>query len=94
MIKGNTYKVKENFMSKFSDNVISEFNKNEVLEYMGSFLDWYDSEYIVTFKFNKIEYKSIYIHESYCDLECEKCKSDTQLIAELQSYEKYFERID
>lgn len=82
------YKVTENFNS-----LNSYFIKDEKLICKGNFLAWYDGVFVITFESIKGDVKHIFIQECYLDNGSNRPRSASDLEAELQSYEKYFERL-
>jgi len=85
---GVRYKVKDEFICR---NTI--FIKGEELVCSYNFLSWYDSVYVITFQNQQNVNKHIYINEMYLDNGNYRPRSDTDCIKELQTYEKYFERL-
>ena len=85
---GKTYKVTEEFVCHSM-----KFRKSEELICLYNFLSWYDSVYIITFKNKQDKIKRIYIDEMYLDDGRYRPRPNIDVIEELQSYEKYFERI-
>ncbi len=85
---GKKYKVIENYNS-----LNSYFIKNEILICKGNFLAWYDGVFVITFESIKGDVKYVFIKECYLDNGSNRPRSDSDLEVELQSYEKYFERL-
>ncbi|MCF0126727.1 MAG: hypothetical protein HUJ68_13430 [Clostridia bacterium] len=81
----NKYKILENFSCRNSF-----FFKDEILLCCYNFYAYYDDIYLITFENEKKEEKKITIDS--CNLNTGR--DEAVVIAELQSYEKYFERID
>jgi len=85
---GKTYKVKEDF-----ENFDFKFVQNELLECTGNYLNWHDGYYEISFQNNKGDFKCISIIQECLIYDSYRRRADSDLEAELQSYEKYFERL-